>query len=165
MAATLRFANRLIALYGEDGPLVLDLQGQSVEIRSLQISGGEGTLSVRGRATSRAFAESALVRLESAGSDLRLGEARAEPEKENCAALSGGASMRCRVRNAARGPAAGALAAAMTSRYRGKPLRTLVVPPPFSFEVGGRRMTLRLTPTRASSTAGSLVATARPTLE
>jgi hypothetical protein len=45
----------------------------------------------------------------------------------------------------------------MMSRYRGKPLRTFIAPPPFSFEVGGRRMTLRLTPTRASSTGGSLV--------
>jgi hypothetical protein len=73
--------------------------------------------------------------------------------------------MRCRVRNAARGPAAGALAAAMTSRYRGKLLRTLIAPPPFSFEVGGRRMTLRLTPTRASSTAGSLVVSGKADLE
>ena len=45
----------------------------------------------------------------------------------------------------------------MTSRYRGKPLRTLVAPPPFSFEVGGRRMTLRLTPTRASAAGGNLI--------
>ena len=43
----------------------------------------------------------------------------------------------------------------MTGRYRGQLLRTLVVPPPFSFEIGGRRMTLRLTPTRASASAGS----------
>jgi len=81
----------------------------------------------------------------------------ADPQLENCAALSGAQSMGCNVRNAARGPAAAALAAAMTSRYRGKPLRTLAVPPPFSFEVGGRRLTLRLTPTRASSTSGNLI--------
>jgi hypothetical protein len=45
----------------------------------------------------------------------------------------------------------------MASRYRGQPLRTLAVPPPFSFEVGGRRLTLRLTPTRASATAGAVI--------
>jgi hypothetical protein len=73
--------------------------------------------------------------------------------------------MRCNIRNAARGPAAAALAATMTSRYRGKVLRTLVVPPPFSFEVGGRRMTLRLTPTRASATAGNLVVHGRADVE
>jgi hypothetical protein len=61
------------------------------------------------------------------------------------------------VRNGARGPAAAALAAAMASRYRGQLLRTLVAPPPFSFEAGGRRVTLRLTPTRAGATAGTLV--------
>ena len=157
VGATLRFANRVVALYSEDGPLVLQLDRQEVEIRNLQIGAGEGTLTVRGRATSRAVAESAQVQIESSGADLKLADVRAEAETEDCRALSGGASMRCTVRNAARGPAAAALAAAMTSRYRGKPLRTFIAPPPFSFEVGGRRMTLRLTPTRASSTGGSLV--------
>lgn len=157
VGATLRFANRVVALYSEDGPLVLQLDRQEVEIRNLQIAAGEGTLTVRGRATSRAVAESAQVQIESSGADLKLADARAEAETEDCRALSGGASMRCTIRNAARGPAAAALAAAMTSRYRGKALRTIIAPPPFSFEVGGRRMTLRLTPTRASSTGGSLI--------
>ena len=127
--------------------------------------GGEGTLSVRGRATSRAVAETALVQIESSGADLRLGEMRADPQLENCGAQAGGASMGCNIRNAARGPAAAALAAAMMQRYRGKLLRALVVPPPFSFEVGGRRMTLRLTPTRASATAGGLVVTGKADVE
>ena len=157
VGATVRFANRVVTLYSEDGPLVLQLDRQEVEIRNLQIGAGEGTLTVRGRATSRAVAESAQVQIESSGADLKLTDVRAEAETEDCRALSGGASMRCTVRNAARGPAAAALAAAMTSRYRGKPLRTFIAPPPFSFEVGGRRMTLRLTPTRASSTGGSLI--------
>ena len=157
VGATLRFANRLVALYSEDGPLVLQLDRQEVEIRNLQIGAGEGTMTVRGRATSRAVAESAQVQIESSGADLKLADVRAEAETEDCRGLSGGAAMRCTVRNAARGPAAAALVAAMMSRYRGKPLRTFMAPPPFSFEVGGRRMTLRLTPTRASSTGGSLV--------
>ena len=157
VGATLRFANRVIALYSEDGPLVLEMERQTVEVRGLQISGGEGTLVVRGRATARGVSESAQIRIESAGADLRLGEVRAVVENEDCSALSGGAFVRCGVRNAARGPAAGALAAAMTSRYRGRPLRALIGPPPFSFEVGGRRITLRLTPTRASASASSLI--------
>jgi hypothetical protein len=61
------------------------------------------------------------------------------------------------VRNAARGPAASALAGALSSRYRGTLLRELTTPPPFAFDLAGRRMTLRLTPTRASATAGGLV--------
>jgi hypothetical protein len=157
VGATLRFANRVIALYSEDGPLVLEMERQTVEVRGLQISGGAGTLVVRGRATARGVSESAEIRIESAGADLRLGEVRAVVENEDCSALSGGAFVRCGVRNAARGPAAGALAAAMTSRYRGRPLRALIAPPPFSFEVGGRRITLRLTPTRASASASSLI--------
>jgi hypothetical protein len=119
VGATLRFANRVVGLFSEDGPLVLELDRQTVEIRNIQISGGEGTLAVRGRATSRAVSETARVSIESSGSDLRLAEVRAEPEMEDCNALSGGASLRCNVRNAAGGPAAAALAAAMTSRYRG----------------------------------------------
>ena len=42
----------------------------------------------------------------------------------------------------------------MNAHYRGQPLRTLVVPPAFSFDVGGRRMTLRPTLLRVSSAAG-----------
>jgi hypothetical protein len=157
VGATLPFANRLVSLYSQDGPLVLQVERQEIEIRNLQIAGGEATLTVRGRATSRAYAESAQLHIESAGADLRLSDVRAVPEAEDCRALSGGAAIRCTVRNAARGPAAATLAAAMMSRYQGKPLRTLIVPPPFSFELGGRRMTLRLTPTRASSTGGNLL--------
>jgi hypothetical protein len=157
LGATLRLANRVVALYSENGPLVLDLDRQQVEIRNLHLDGGEGTLTVRGRATSRLVGESALVQIESAGADLRLVEVRGVTEMEDCRALSGAASLRCNVRNAARGPAANAFAATMTSYYRGKPLRTFIAPPPFSFEVGGRRVTLRLKPTRVASAGGSLV--------
>jgi hypothetical protein len=153
----MRFANRIAALYSEDGPLVLDVERESVEIRNIQLAATEGTLSIRGRATSRTIAETAQVRIESAGADLRLAEVRAEVETEDCNALSGAAAARCTVRNAARGPAASALAAALTSRYRGRPLRAFIAPPPFSFDLGGRRMTMRLVPVRASSAGGSLI--------
>jgi hypothetical protein len=165
VGATFRFANRVVALYSGDGPLVLDLDRQQVEIRNVQIDGSDGALSVRGRATSRAVAESAQVHIAATGPDLRLAEVRAEAERENCGALSGGAAMRCTVRNAARGPAAGALATAMTSHYRGKLLRTFIAAPQFSFEVNGRRMTLRLTPTRASSTGVGLVVQGKAELD
>jgi hypothetical protein len=163
--ATLRFANRVVGLFNDDGPLVLRFDRQTVEIRKIQISGGEGTLTVRGRATSPVVSETALVSIESSGSDLRLAEVRAEAELEDCAGLSGGASLRCTLRNAARAPAAAALAAAMTSQYRGKLLRTLVAPPPLTFELGGRRMTLRLAPTRASASAGNLIVYGKAELE
>jgi hypothetical protein len=157
VAATLRFANRIVAFYSEEGPLVLDVERQSVEIRNIQIAGGEGTLSVSGRATSRAVSETALIRMESAGPDLRLADVRAEAEMEKCGDRGGVADARCNVGNAMRGSAASALAAAITARYRGRPLRAIIAPPPFSFDVGGRRMTMRLVPTRASSTGGSLI--------
>jgi len=165
VGATLALANRVVALFSADGPLELAVDRETVEIRGVQIAGGDGTLAVRGRATARTVGESALVRLESSGTDLRLDDVRADPELEDCSALSGAASLKCTVRNRARGPAAAALAAAMVSRYRGKPLRTLVAPPPFSFEVGGRRMTLRLTATRASATGGAVVVHGKADLE
>lgn len=165
VGATFRFANRVLALYSGEGPLVLEVDRQQVEIRNVQLGGSDGALTVRGRATSRAVAESAQVQMVATGADLQLAEVRAEGEREDCGGLSGGAAMRCTVRNAARGPAAAALAAAMTSHYRGKLLRTLIAPPRFSFEVDGRPMTLRLTPTRASSTGGSLVVHGRAELD
>jgi hypothetical protein len=165
VGATLRFANRVVALFSEDGPLVLEMDRQTVEIRAVQISGGDGALAVRGRATSRAVAETAQIRIDSAGADLKLGEVRADAEMEDCSVLAGAAAVRCSVRNTARGPAAAALAAALTSRYRGRLLRALIVPPPFSFEVGGRRMTLRLTPTRASASSGNLMLHGKADLE
>jgi len=157
VGATLAFANRVVALYGGDGPLELPVDRETVEIRGAQISGGEGALAVQGRATARSVAESARVRIESAGADLRLSDVRADPELEDCSALSGAASLRCGIRNAARGPAAAALASALAARYRGKLLRSLIPAPPFSFEVGARRVTLRLTPTRASATGGNVI--------
>jgi hypothetical protein len=157
VGATLSLANRVVALYSADGPLVLEMDRQTVEIRNAQISGGDGALAVRGQATAREVGESALVRIESSGADLRLTDVHADPELEDCSAQSGAASFRCNIRNRARGPAAAALAAAMSSRYRGKLLRTLILAPPFSFDVGSRRLTLRLTPTRASATGGAVV--------
>jgi hypothetical protein len=157
VGATLAFANRVVALFSADGPLELPVDRETVELRGVQISGGEGTLAVRGRATARTVAESAQVRIESAGADLRLGDVQATPELEDCSAQSGAASLRCNVRNGARGPAAAALAAAISARYRGKPLRTFVAPPPFAFDVGGRRVTLRLSPTRATATGGAVI--------
>ena len=48
VAATLRFANRVVALYSSDGPLVLEVNRQDVEIRGLQLAGGDGTLALTG---------------------------------------------------------------------------------------------------------------------
>ena len=155
--ATLRFANRLAALFSGDGPLVLELDGHTFEIRGVQLEGGDGALSIRGRATARAFAETARVRIDAAGADLRLSEVRADPELDDCRAQTGTSYARCNLRNAARGPAAAALAAAMTARLRGRLVRALIAPPPFAFEVGGRRMTLRLTATRAAVHGGAVI--------
>ena len=158
VGATLRLANRVVALYSEDGPLVLQLDRQEVEIRNLQIGAGEGTLTVRGRATSRAVAESAQVQIESLGRGLEAG-GRARRSRDGGLPRAVRAAPPCAARSATRpaGPPPPPSPRAMTSRYRGKPLRTFIAPPPFSFEVGGRRMTLRLTPTRASATGGNLV--------
>jgi hypothetical protein len=165
VAATLPLANRVVSLYSADGPLELAVDRETVEIRGVQISGGEGALAVRGRATARTIAESALVRLESSGADLRLSDVRADPELEDCSALSGAASIKCNVRNTARGPAAAAIAAAISSRYRGQLLRTLIAPPPFSFAVGGRTLLLQLAPTRAAAVNGAIVVHGKATVE
>jgi hypothetical protein len=155
--ATFPFAQRVVTLFSQDGPLVLEFENQAVEVRALQVTGGNGQLALRGRATPRAIPESLRLAIEAAGADLKIAEVRAEPELEDCGAVSALAALGCRARNAARSAAVGAVASSMTARYRGQLLRGLVAPPPFSFEIGGRRLTLRLTPTRSRSTSVGLV--------
>jgi hypothetical protein len=155
--ATFPFAQRVVTLFSQDGPLVLEFEGQAVEVRALQVTGGNGQLTLRGRATPRAIPESLRLAIESAGADLKVAELRAEPELEDCGMVSALAALGCKARNAARSAALAAVASGMTARYRGQLLRGLVAPPPFSFEIGGRRLTLRLTPTRARSTNVGLV--------
>jgi hypothetical protein len=163
--ATFAFANRVVALFSQDGPLVLESDGQAVEIRALQLAGSNGLLTVRGRATPRAIQETVRLAIESAGADLKIAEVRAEPELEDCGAASGLAALGCRARNTARSAAVGAVASGMTARYRGQLLRALKPPPPFSFEIAERRLTLRLTPSRARATNVGLVLYGRADLE
>src|SRR5207237_648466 len=155
----------LVALFSQDGPLVLESEGQAVEVRALQISGGNGTLTVRGRATPRGIRETIHLAIESTGADLKIAEVRAEPELEDCAAASTLSALGCRARNAARGGAVAALSSGMTAHYRGQLLRALLPPPPFSFDLGGRHLNLRLTPNRARSTAAGLSVCGRAELE
>jgi len=159
--ATFAFANRVVALFSQDGPLVLDAEGQTIEIRGLQLSGAANLVTLKGRATSRNLAESARLAIDATGSDLKVSEIHVEPELEDCTA--GG--LGCRVRNTARAAAASAAAAALTSRYRGQLLRTFLVPPPFSFDIGGQPFKLRLTPSRFRATAAGPVANGKADLE
>jgi hypothetical protein len=158
-------ANRVVALFSQDGPLVLEFERQVVEVRALQVSGGNGTLTVRGRATPRSIAASVRLTIEAAGADLKIAEVRAEPELEDCAAASSLETLGCRARNAARAAAVAGLASGLTARYKGQLLRVLLAPPPFSFEIGGRRLSLRLTPSRARSMAAGLILYGRAELE
>src|SRR5207244_361697 len=72
LMATIPFANRMLAVLGQDGPLVLKLNGQTVEVRDLHLAGVEGTLTVRGRATSRELRETVRLTVEAAGQDLKI---------------------------------------------------------------------------------------------
>jgi hypothetical protein len=153
VGATFALASRVVTMFNQDGPLVLEAEGQVIEVRALQLAGGNGVATVRGRATSRSLAETVALTIDAAGADLKVVEVHAEPELEDC----GAAGLGCRVRNAARAAAASAAAAALTARYRGQLLRTFLQPPPFSFDVGGQPLTLRLTPTRVRATAAGPV--------
>ena len=150
-------ANRVAALFSQDGPLTLEFERQAVEIRALQLSGGNGLLTVRGRATLGAIQESVRLAIDATGADLKIAEIRGEPEVEDCAATSALAALGCRARNTARSTAVAAVASGMTAHYRGQLLRVLLAPAPFSFQIGGRKLILRLAPTRARSTALGLV--------
>lgn len=153
VGATFALANRVVALFSQDGPLVLEAEGQVIEVRALQLAGGSGAATVRGRATSRSLAETVWLTIDAAGANLKVAEVHAEPELEDC----GAAGLGCRVRNTARAAAASAVAATLTARYRGQTLRTFLQPPPFSFDLGGQPFTLRLQPARVRATAAGLV--------
>jgi hypothetical protein len=157
--------NRLVGLLSQDGPLVLEFDRQAVEVRALQLSGGNGTLTVRGRATPRGIPESVRLTIEAAGADLKIAEVRAEPELEDCNAAVGVAALGCRARNTARAAAVAGIASGLTNRYKGQLLRSLLPPPPFSFDLGGRHLTLRLAPTRARATAAGVSVYGRAELE
>ncbi len=165
VGALFPLANRIVTLLSQDGPLVLELERQVVEVRALQLSGGDGALTVRGRATPRALRETVRLAIEASGADLKITEVRAEPELEDCAALSTLAALGCRARNTARVAAVAAVASGMTARYKGQLLRVLLAPPPFSFELGGRRLTLRVTPSRARATPAGLIVSGRAELD
>jgi hypothetical protein len=161
VGATFAFANRVLALFGQDGPLLLEIDREVVELRNLQLSGANGAAQLCGRATSRSVGESMRLTIEATGGDLTIAEVRAEPELEDC----GQTGLACRLRNAARSTAAAAAAAALTARYKGQLLRTLRQPAPFSFDAGGQSFTLRLTPSRARATSAGLVVYGKAALE
>lgn len=163
--ATFAFAQRIVTLYGQDGPLVFQHEGQTIEVRELQLRGKDGSVTVSGRATSPAMKESQRLVIGATGPDLKISEVRAEPELEDCGTTTNLTTVGCRARNAARAAAAAALASALTARYRGQLLRTLVTPPPYSFDVGGRHLTLRLTPLRARASASGPIVYGRGELE
>jgi hypothetical protein len=165
VGALFPLANRVVALFTQDGPLILELEGQAVEVRALQVSGGNGLLTIRGRATPRALQESVRLAIEASGADLKISEVRVEAELEDCAAASALAALPCRARNAARTAAVAAIASSLTAHYRGQLLRVLLAPPPFSFEIGGRHLILNLTPSRARSTAAGLIVYGRAELD
>jgi hypothetical protein len=157
LSATYALANRLLSLFDQDGPLVLQQDGQSIELRGLQLSGGEGFLTARGEATSRELQETLHLTIDATGDDLQIAQVRAEPVLERCAGLSLFAALGCQARNAARAAAASAAANALSTRYRGERLRTLGAPPEMQTELDRLRFGVRLTPLKIQSTADAIV--------
>lgn len=161
VGATYALTNRVLTLFGQDGPIVLEIEREVIELRELQLSGAAGAATLRARATARSVGESMRLTIQATGNDLTISEVRADPELEDC----GQVGLACRVRNTARAAAAAAAAAGLTARYKGQLLRELRQPPPFSFDAGGQSFTLRLTPTRTRATAAGLVVYGKAALE
>jgi len=159
--ASAPLANRLIGAYAQDGPLVLKMDNQTIEVRDLELGAAEGALAVRGRATSRELRETLRLTIDSAGADLKVVKVHAQPEPESCEAMSALARIGCRARNTARSAAAATAAGALTDRYRGQLLRNLSSPPATSIDVDGLHFNVRLVPTRVQSLAGAVSITGR----
>lgn len=150
--------NRLLAQVTQDGPIAIELQGQTIELGDLRADGADGRLTVRGQATPRGLRESARVAIETAGADLKVAGVRAQAEVEDCAGLSMMAALGCRARNSARQAAAAALASELINRLGGQPLRTLASIPPATLTLGPRRLRVQLIPTRLAATDAGLTA-------
>lgn len=161
VGATYAFANRVLTLFGQDGPIVLEIEHEVIELRGLQLAGSAGAATLRARATARSVGESMRLTVQATGNDLTISEIRAEPELEDC----GQVGLACRVRNTARSAAAAAAAAGLTARYKGQLLREIRQPPPFSFDAAGQSFTLKLTPTRTRASAAGLIVYGKATLE
>jgi hypothetical protein len=161
VGATYAFANRVLNLFGQDGPIVLEIEHEVIELRGLQLAGTAGAATLRARATARSVGESMRLTVQATGNDLTISEIRAEPELEDC----GQVGLGCRVRNTARSAAAAAAAAGLTARYKGQPLREIRQPPPFSFDAAGQSFTLKLTPTRTRASAAGPIVYGKATLE
>ncbi|MEA2698078.1 MAG: hypothetical protein QOI66_2349 [Myxococcales bacterium] len=161
--ATLRIsdalANRLLSQATQSGPLVVPIDRQAIELRSLRVTSGDDRATMRARATPRGFPESVGLAVDAAGADLKLVEVRAQPELEDCAGLSMMSALGCRARNAARSTAAATLAGELSARTRGQTVRTLGSVPAASITIGAQRLRVRVTPTRLRSTAAGLTAT------
>jgi hypothetical protein len=161
VGATYAFANRVLTLFGQDGPILLEIEHEVIELRGLQLAGTAGAATLRARATARSVGESMRLTAQATGNDLTISEIRAEPELEDCGQVGIG----CRVRNTARSAAAAAAAAGLTARYKGQLLREIRQPPPFSFDAAGQSFTLKLTPTRTRASAAGLIVYGKATLE
>ncbi|HXI55696.1 MAG TPA: hypothetical protein VNO55_06535 [Polyangia bacterium] len=152
-------ANHLLDQATQNGPLVVPVDRQAIELRRLHVASQDDRASLRARATPRGLPESVGLAVDAAGGDLRLVEVRAQPELEDCAGLSMMSALGCRARNAARSTAAATLAGELTARTRGQTVRTLGSVPSASITVGAQRLRVRVTPTRLRATAAGLTAT------
>jgi hypothetical protein len=161
--ATLRIndalANRLLTQATQEGPLVVPIDRQSIELGNLHLTSNDDRATVRARATPRGLGESVGLAVDAAGGDLKVVEVRAQPELEDCAGLSMMSALGCRARNAARSAVANTLAAELTGRTRGQTVRSLAAIPAASITVGAQRLRVRVTPTRLRSTPAGLTAT------
>jgi hypothetical protein len=161
--ATLRIsdalANHLLDQATHNGPLVVPVDRQAIELRSLHVTSQDDRATLRARATPRGLPESVGLAVDAAGGDLKLVEVRAQPELDDCAGLSMMSALGCRARNAARSTAAAALAGELSARTRGRMVRTLGSVPAASMMVGAQRLRVQVTPTRLRATAAGLTAT------
>ena len=142
----LAFANQLMRRLTWTQPLVVPVNSDEVEVRSVSLSGeGSGEMArvtLAGQATPASIRETVRWTVTSGGDPMRLSSIQIVAQMEDCSGLSTMAAVGCNVRNGARAAAAEGFAGSLTQRYQGRAIHELASPQTLRFTVAGERFIL-----------------------
>jgi hypothetical protein len=130
------FANQVLRQCTAVRPLAISLDREVIDVRDVSVALASTGMAVTGIATPRSVREGVHLTVQFGGDESGVLSIRAESQTESCTGLGMGATIACNARNAGRGAAAAALAAALTARYQGQMLRDLAGSQTLRVDVG-----------------------------
>jgi hypothetical protein len=138
----LALANEILDRVSRRNPIHVKMEPEEIALSDLHVARGGPGLVVTARATSVSVGEPFDVAVELGGADLQIADSRVSPVLEDCSRVGVIERLACSARNAGRGAAAQALAAALRQQVQGKLVRMLLGTRSFSLDLGGRAVTV-----------------------